>query len=36
MEGLGELITDRQKNWIREKLISETVSLLTLRLKQNN
>lgn len=36
MEGLGELITDSQKNWIRAKLISETISLLTLRLKQNN
>ena len=36
MEGLGELITDSQKNWIRAKLISETISLLTLRLKENN
>ena len=36
MEGLGELISQRQKDWIREKLKSETVSLLKLRLNQKN
>ena len=40
MEGLGELVTVRQKvgqkDWVKEKLISETISLLTLRLDQRN
>ena len=36
MEGLGELLTDGQKNWVKRKLLSETISLLTLRLDQRN
>jgi predicted nucleotidyltransferase component of viral defense system len=36
MEGRGELLTDGQKNWVKRKLLSETISLLTLRLDQRN
>lgn len=36
MEGLGEFVMVRQKDWVKEKLLSETISLLTLRLDQRN
>ena len=32
LDGLGELLTPRQKDWARAKLRGETISLLTLRL----
>ncbi len=30
--GLGELLTDSQKDWVRAKLLSETIFLLKARL----
>ena len=30
--GVGELLTDRQKDWAKAKLLEETVALLKLRL----
>jgi predicted nucleotidyltransferase component of viral defense system len=36
LQGLGELLTDSQKDWARTKLKDETIALLNLRLEKNN
>ena len=35
LQGLGELLTDSQKDWARTKLKNETIALLKLRLEND-